>query len=258
MYKKLIAFALTPTLFVFAQNGPPPIPGQSAPTAPQFQGQPGPAAGYPAPTAAPQFQGQPRPAAGYPAPTAAPRFQGQPGPAAHPVGAPQFHSQPGPAAHPAGAPQFHGQPGPAAHPAGAHQFHGQPGPAAHPAGAPQFHGQPGPAAHPTGAPQFHGQPGPAHPNTHNGPGAHNPGEPDHDEIVGSVIGIDVEKQLVRIMTKQGPVSLKVTDDSELLIPGERPEALMDIDPEDFKRESKGRMVRIASRDGKIDHIEPAE
>ena len=73
-----------------------------------------------------------------------------------------------------------------------------------------------------------------------------------------MIGIDVEKQLVRIMTKQGPVSLKVTDDSELLIPGERPEALMDIDPEDFKRESKGRMVRIASRDGKIDHIEPAE
>ena len=57
MYKKLIVLALTPTLCVFAQNGPPPIPGQSAPTAaPQFQGQPGPNAGYPAQTAAPQFQ----------------------------------------------------------------------------------------------------------------------------------------------------------------------------------------------------------
>ena len=60
------------------------------------------------------------------------------------------------------------------------------------------------------------------------------------------------------MTKNGPVSLKVTKDSQLLIPGDRPEALMAIDPKDFENEAKGKMVRIATRDGKIDHIEPAE
>ena len=77
------------------------------------------------------------------------------------------------------------------------------------------------------------------------------------KTVGSIIGIDTENQVVRIMTKTGPVTLKVTEDSELLLPGDQPEQLLSLDPEEFKRESKGRMVRIASRDGKIDHIEPA-
>jgi polyphosphate kinase len=76
--------------------------------------------------------------------------------------------------------------------------------------------------------------------------------------VGSIIGIDREKQIIRIMTKKGLVSLKVTEDSELLIPGERPESLLDTDPNEFEKESKGRMVRIASRNGEIDHIEPAQ
>ena len=119
--------------------------------------------------------------------------------------------------------------------------------------APQFQGQPGPAQYPqTAAPQSQGQ------HHQSNPGAHLNDEPDHDEIVGSVIGIDEDKQMIRIMTKKGPVSLKLTEDSELLIPGERPESLLDMDPNEFKKESKGRMVRIASRDGKIDHIEPAQ
>ncbi|MBT5717274.1 MAG: hypothetical protein HOI70_10200, partial [Opitutae bacterium] len=150
--------------------------------------------------------------------------------------------------HPAGAPHFQGQPGPAA---------GYPAPPTgaphHPAGAPHFQGQPGPAAGhpapPTGAPHFPGQPA---------PGEHIPGQtPDHDEIVGTIEAIDTANQIVIIRTKNGPVELKVTEDSELLLPGESPEQLLEIDPEDFKRESKGKMVRIASRNGKIDHIKPA-
>ena len=175
MKKRLLMICLAPAFSVMAQTPP----------APQFQGQPGPAAGYPAPTGAPQFQGQPA------------------------TGAPQF---PGQHAAPTGAPH-------------------------HPADAPHIPGQ------------------------HGGPGAYAPApegaSPDHDEIVGTIIGIDEQNQLVRIMTKTGPVALKVTEDSELLIPGDQPEALLEIDPEDFKRESKGKMLRIASRNGKIDHIEPA-
>ena len=118
--------------------------------------------------------------------------------------------------------------------------------------APQFPGQHGgPAQHPqTAAPQFPGQ--------HGGPGAHVQGDQDHDETVGTIIGIDTANQLVRIMTKTGPVLLKVTEDSELLLPGNSPEAILEIEPKDFERESKGKMVRIASRNGKIDHIEPVE
>ena len=85
------------------------------------------------------------------------------------------------------------------------------------------------------------------------PGAHNQHGPDHEEVVGEIIAVDVENEVVRVMTKEGPVVLKVTPDSELLLPNEAPEPLMDVNPE----EAKGKMVRIASRDGKIDHIEPA-
>ena len=85
------------------------------------------------------------------------------------------------------------------------------------------------------------------------PGAHNQHGPDHEEIVGEIIAVDVENEVVRVMTKEGPVVLKVTPDSELLLPNEAPEPLMDVNPE----EAKGKMVRIAARDGKIDHIEPA-
>ena len=185
MKKRLLMICLAPAFSVMAQTPP----------TPQFQGQPGPAAGYPAPTGAPQFQGQ------HAAPTGAPH-------------------------HPAGAPHIPGQ-------------HAAPNTA-----PPQ----------PAGATHTPGQ--------HGGPGAYAPApegaSPDHDEIVGTIIGIDEQNQLVRIMTKTGPVALKVTEDSELLIPGDQPEALLEIDPEDFKRESKGKMVRIASRNGKIDHIEPAK
>ena len=83
------------------------------------------------------------------------------------------------------------------------------------------------------------------------PGAQH--EHDHEEVVGEIISVDVQNELVRVMTKEGPVVLKVTPDSELLLPNEEPEPLMDINPE----EAKGKMVRIAARDGKIDHIEPA-
>ena len=225
MYKNLLLMSLVPAVSVLAQN-----------PAPQFQPQPGqpvPAAGFPAPTGAPQFQsqpGQPVPAAGLPAPTGAPQFQPQPG---QPVPAARYPA-------PTGAPQFQPQPG-------------QPGPAHYPqTAAPQFPGQHGgPAQHPqTAAPQFPGQ--------HGGPGAHVQGDQDHDETVGTIIGIDTANQLVRIMTKTGPVLLKVTEDSELLLPGNSPEAILEIEPKDFERESKGKMVRIASRNGKIDHIEPVE
>ena len=59
------------------------------------------------------------------------------------------------------------------------------------------------------------------------------------------------------MTKEGPVAFEVTPDSELLLPNEEPEALVDIEPEEFEQEAKGKMVRIMVRDNQIDHIMPA-
>ena len=62
--------------------------------------------------------------------------------------------------------------------------------------------------------------------------------------------------MIRIQTKRGPVSLKVTEKTELLFPGLHEGPAFDIDPGKFEGEVKGKMVRIASRDGKADHIEP--
>ena len=66
------------------------------------------------------------------------------------------------------------------------------------------------------------------------PGAHNQHSPDHEEVVGEIIAVDVENEVVRVMTKEGPVVLKVTPDSELLLPNEAPEPLMDVNPEEAK------------------------
>ena len=108
---------------------------------------------------------------------------------------------------------------------------------------------------PAGGPEdFH--PGPHHDGP--GPVPHGEHGPEHgEEIVGTVIGIDEENGLLRIMTKEGPVAFEVTPDSELLLPNEEPEALVDIEPQEFEQEAKGKMVRIMVRDNKIDHIEPA-
>ena len=108
---------------------------------------------------------------------------------------------------------------------------------------------------PAGDPEdFH--PGPHHDGP--GPVPHGEHGPEHgEEIVGTVIGIDEENGLLRIMTKEGPVALEVTPDSELLLPNEAPESLVDIEPQEFEQEAKGKMVRIMVRDNQIDHIEPA-
>jgi hypothetical protein len=66
--------------------------------------------------------------------------------------------------------------------------------------------------------------------------------PDHDEIVGAIEAIDTENQTVIIRTKNGGIELNVIEDSGLLVHGESPEQLLEIDLEDFKCESKGKMV----------------
>jgi len=108
---------------------------------------------------------------------------------------------------------------------------------------------------PAGDPEdFH--PGPHHDGP--GPVPHGEHGPEHgEEIVGTVIGVDEENGLLRIMTKEGPVAFEVTPDSELLLPNEEPEALVDIEPQEFEQEAKGKMVRIMVRDNQIDHIMPA-
>jgi hypothetical protein len=104
------------------------------------------------------------------------------------------------------------------------------------------------------AEDFH--PGPHHDGP--GPVPHGEHGPEHgEEIVGTVIGIDEENGLLRIMTKEGPIALEVTPDSELLLPNEAPESLVDIEPQEFEQEAQGKMVRIMVRDNQIDHIEPA-
>jgi len=160
---------------------------------------------------------------------AAPHHQGQPGPHGGPV--PPHHSgQPGPHGDPA-APHHPNQPGP----------HGDPVP-------PHHSGQPGPHGDPA-APHHPGQPG---------PGAHNQGEEDGDAIVGKIIGIDQENNMIEILTEQGPVKLKVNEHSDLLVPGEYEGPLFDSDIEEFKREASQHEVRIEFRNGVIDHIEPAD
>ena len=74
--------------------------------------------------------------------------------------------------------------------------------------------------------------------------------------VGFVIGIDKDNELVRIQTKTGPVSLKVTEHSNLLFPGLHEGPAFDLDPDKFEGQVKGKMVRISSREGKVDHIAP--
>ena len=171
-------------------------------------------------------------------------------------------------AAPAGQPGFQqpGQPHTAA-PAGQPGFHqlGQPHTAA-PAGQPGFQqpAQPHSAA-PAGQPGFH-QPGQPHtaapagqhvPHQSPVPDPHGPDhEADHDEHIGFVIGIDPENEIVRIQTKNGPIMLKVTEDSELLFPGLHQGPAFDIEPAKFEGNVKGKMVRISSRGGKVDHIEP--
>ena len=89
--------------------------------------------------------------------------------------------------------------------------------------------------------------------------AEHPGQPhDHDEIVGTIVGINEETQTIELMTPDGPKSLKINEHSDLLVPGEFEGAVFDMDIEKFKRESRGKEVRIASRNGVIDHIEPAD
>ena len=109
-------------------------------------------------------------------------------------------------------------------------------------------GQPGPHGDPA-APHHPGQPG---------PGAHNQGEEDGDAIVGKIIGIDQENNMIEILTEQGPVKLKVNEHSDLLVPGEYEGPLFDSDIEEFKREASQHEVRIEFRNGVIDHIEPAD
>ena len=121
---------------------------------------------------------------------------------------------------------------PADYEGGEHSAPGQPGP----------HGGPVPPHHP-------GQPG---------PGAHNQGEEDGDAIVGKIIGIDQENDMIEILTDQGPVKLKVNEHSDLLVPGEYEGPLFDSDIEEFKREASQHEVRIEFRNGVIDHIEPAD
>jgi hypothetical protein len=41
-----------------------------------------------------------------------------------------------------------------------------------------------------------------------------------------------------------------------LFPGLHEGPAFDIDPEKFEGKVKGKMVRISSREGKVDHIEP--
>ncbi|MDG1132245.1 MAG: hypothetical protein P8N21_06095, partial [Opitutales bacterium] len=89
--------------------------------------------------------------------------------------------------------------------------------------------------------------------------ADHPGQPqDHDEIVGTIVGVNEETQTIELMTPDGPKSLKINEHSDLLVPGEFEGAVFDMDIEKFKRESRGKEVRIASRNGVIDHIEPAD
>ena len=89
--------------------------------------------------------------------------------------------------------------------------------------------------------------------------AEHPGQPhDHDEIVGTIVGVNEETQTIELMTPDGPKSLKINEHSDLLVPGEFEGPVFDMDIEKFKRESRGKEVRIASRNGVIDHIEPAD
>ena len=89
--------------------------------------------------------------------------------------------------------------------------------------------------------------------------AEHPGQPhDHDEIVGTIVGVNEETQTIELMTPDGPKSLKINEHSDLLVPGEFEGPVFDMDIEEFKRESRGKEVRIASRNGVIDHIEPAD
>ena len=221
--KKILLLLVIPVASAMAQNTAAPVPPQGGPNvAPPFPGQPGPA---------------PLPPTGF--------VPGQPGPAPLPAAAP-VPGQPGPAPLPAAAP-VPGQPGPAPVPhAGPH--HPQPG-------------QPGPAPFPHAGPQHPqpGQPGPGafHPGQHQpgGPDAHHEDE-EGDEHVGFVIGIDKENELVRIQTKTGPVTLKVTEHSDLLFPGLHEGPAFELDSDKFEGQVKGKMVRIASREGQVDHIEP--
>ena len=87
---------------------------------------------------------------------------------------------------------------------------------------------------------------------------HDPNKPDHDEIVGTIVGVNEQTQTIELMTPQGRKTLKVSEHSDLLIPGEFEGPVFDMDIEKFKRESRGKEVRIASRNGVIDHIEPAD
>ena len=153
--------------------------------------------------------------------------------------------QPGPHGDPA-APHHQGQPGPHGGPVPPHHS-GQPGP----------HGDPVPPHHPN-QPGPHGDPAAPHHPGQPGPGAHNQGEEDGDAIVGKIIGIDQENNMIEILTEQGPVKLKVNEHSDLLVPGEYEGPLFDSDIEEFKREASQHEVRIEFRNGVIDHIEPAD
>ena len=61
---------------------------------------------------------------------------------------------------------------------------------------------------------------------------------------------------MRIQTKTGPVSLKVTEHSNLLFPGLHEGPAFDLDPDKFEKQVKGKMVKIASQEGKVVHIAP--
>jgi len=262
--KKFLPMLVIPIASALAQNTAAPVPPPGGPSvAPPALGEPGPNQ-FPQ-TAAP-IPGQPGPAAPFPAAGPGP-IPGQPGPAApYPAAVPgSIPGQPGPAPFPHAGPQHHPQARPAIDPAtGRAPIPGQPGPAPFPHAGPQHHpqpGQPGAAPFPHAGPQHHpqpGQPGPGafHPGQHpEGPNGPHAGA-NHEDHVGFVIGIDQEKELIRIQTKQGPVSLKVTEETELLFPGLHEGPAFDIDPEKFEGKVKGKMVRIASREGKADHIKP--
>lgn len=69
----------------------------------------------------------------------------------------------------------------------------------------------------------------------------------HNEIAGTIIGVNEEAQTIQLMTPFGPKTVKVNEKTDLLIRGEFEGALLDMDIEEFKREVPGKQVRIASR-----------
>ena len=190
-----------------------------------------------------------------------PHHPGGPGPDGQ-YGGPPPHQPGGPASFggPQGGPPPHhpGGPGPDGQYGGPPPHHpGDPASFGGPQGGPPPHhpGGPGPDGQYGGPPPHH----PGGPASFGGPPPHHPGGPgqgvSHNEVFGTIVGINEGAQTIELMTPNGPQFLKVSEQSHLSVPGEFEGPLFDMDIEEFKRESQGQEVRIHLRNGVIEHIQ---